>query len=93
MRKKIYYLLFLFLCFTSIPLIAQNVEINGIIIEATTNDPLPGVTVQVKGKDIGTVTDIDGKYSIKANKGDIYNRQIKKFPTEKQNVSLKHILT
>lgn len=25
--------------------------------------------------------------------GDIYNRQIKKFPTEKQNVSLKHILT
>ena len=25
--------------------------------------------------------------------GDCYNRQIKKFPTEKQNVSLKHILT
>jgi len=25
--------------------------------------------------------------------GGIYNRQIKKFPTEKQNVSLKHILT
>lgn len=24
---------------------------------------------------------------------DKYNRQIKKFPTEKQNVSLKHILT
>lgn len=24
---------------------------------------------------------------------DLYNRQIKKFPTEKQNVSLKHILT
>lgn len=71
MRKKIYYLLFLFLCFTSIPLIAQNIEINGIIIEATTNEPLPGVTVQVKGKDIGTVTNMDGKYSIKANKGDI----------------------
>lgn len=25
--------------------------------------------------------------------GNNYNRQIKKFPTEKQNVSLKHILT
>lgn len=71
MRKKIYYLLFLFLCFTSIPLIAQNVEINGIIIEATTNEPLPGVTVQIKGKDTGTVTNMDGRYSIKANKGDI----------------------
>ena len=29
-----------------------------------------------------------------ASKWDVcYNRQIKKFPTEKQNVSLKHILT
>lgn len=27
------------------------------------------------------------------NEAFIYNRQIKKFPTEKQNVSLKHILT
>ena len=27
------------------------------------------------------------------NSIDSYNRQIKKFPTEKQNVSLKHILT
>lgn len=26
-------------------------------------------------------------------KNSYYNRQIKKFPTEKQNVSLKHILT
>ena len=28
-----------------------------------------------------------------ASYADFYNRQIKKFPTEKQNVSLKHILT
>ena len=28
-----------------------------------------------------------------ADQGISYNRQIKKFPTEKQNVSLKHILT
>ena len=33
-------------------------------------------------------------YKVKTKKGSaIYNRQIKKFPTEKQNVSLKHILT
>lgn len=30
---------------------------------------------------------------LKVQPGAIYNRQIKKFPTEKQNVSLKHILT
>lgn len=38
-------------------------------------------------------------YRNKVNSGQVaqyvkkYNRQIKKFPTEKQNVSLKHILT
>lgn len=30
---------------------------------------------------------------VKIDKATMYNRQIKKFPTEKQNVSLKHILT
>lgn len=30
---------------------------------------------------------------LKTKYTNLYNRQIKKFPTEKQNVSLKHILT
>jgi len=30
---------------------------------------IPGVTVQVKGTTIGTITDIDGKYSISVNQG------------------------
>uniref|UniRef100_UPI00321A649B SusC/RagA family TonB-linked outer membrane protein n=2 Tax=Bacteroides TaxID=816 RepID=UPI00321A649B len=67
----IHFLLFLFLCITSIPLAAQNIEIKGIVTEAATNEPLPGVTVSIKGKDTGTVTDMDGKYSIKTNQGDI----------------------
>ena len=71
MRRKIQFLLFLFLCITSIPLAAQNIEIKGIVTEAATNEPLPGVTVSIKGKDTGTVTDMDGKYSIKTNQGDI----------------------
>ena len=62
MRRKIHFLLFLFLCMASIPLAAKD-------IEATTNEPLPGVTVRVKDKDTGTITDADGKYSIKAGKG------------------------
>lgn len=71
MSKKIHLLLFLLFCIASIPLAAQNIEVKGIVTEATTNEPLPGVTVQIKGKDTGTVTDIDGKYSVKADKGDI----------------------
>lgn len=58
MRRKIYFLLFFFLCLTSIPLAAQDIEIKGMVTEATTNEPLPGVTVRVKGKDTGTVTDM-----------------------------------
>lgn len=71
MSKKIHFLLFFFLCLASIPLVAQNIEVKGVVTEATTNEPLPGVTVKVKGKDTGTVTNMDGKYSVKANKGDI----------------------
>ena len=69
MRRKIYFLLFLFLCMASIPLAAQDIEVKGVVTEATTNEPLPGVTVRVKDKDTGTITDADGKYSIKAGKG------------------------
>ena len=53
MRRKIYFLLFFFLCLTSIPLAAQDIEIKGMVTEATTNEPLPGVTVRVKDKDTG----------------------------------------
>lgn len=35
----------------------------------------------------------DKKKAANYYQGITYNRQIKKFPTEKQNVSLKHILT
>lgn len=71
MSKKIHFLLFFFLCLTSIPLAAQNIEVKGVVTEATTNEPLPGVTVKIKSRDTGTVTDIDGKYTVKANKGDV----------------------
>ena len=54
MSKKIHFLLFFFLCLASIPLVAQNIEVKGVVTEATTNEPLPGVTVKVKGKDTGT---------------------------------------
>ena len=49
MRRKIHFLLFLFLCMTSIPLTAQDIEVKGVVTEAATNEPLPGVTVRIKG--------------------------------------------
>lgn len=32
-------------------------------------EPLPGVSVSVKGTTLGTITDIDGKYTLKVHEG------------------------
>ncbi|UZR98951.1 SusC/RagA family TonB-linked outer membrane protein [Chondrinema litorale] len=52
-------------------LLAQDEQIiKGNIIDES-KDPLPGVSVIIKGTTKGTVTDFDGNYSINANSGDI----------------------
>lgn len=61
----------LFTCFllASFSIIyAQEQTITGTVTDATEN-PLIGVTVSIVGTNTGTITDIDGKYSIKANAG------------------------
>ena len=49
---------------------AQSYQISGKVTDAADNSPIPGVTVQTQAK-VGVMTDIDGSYTIKANKGDI----------------------
>ena len=44
--------------------VKQTKTIRGIVIEQTTNDPLPGASVYDKGTTIGTTSDIDGKYQL-----------------------------
>ena len=46
--------------------LAQNQTIKGVVKDASTNDPLPGVNVVVKGTTTGTITDFDGNYTISA---------------------------
>jgi len=46
-------------------LLAQTVVITGTVASAIEGEgPIPGVTVQVKGTTIGTITDINGKYTL-----------------------------
>lgn len=47
--------------------VAQEVTVSGTVTDEADNSPLPGVTVIVKGTTQGTITDIDGKYSLKAD--------------------------
>lgn len=43
-----------------------NITVKGTVIGAEDNEPMPGVSVLVKGTTTGTITDIDGKYELSA---------------------------
>lgn len=61
-------LLFCFLFIGS--LYAQEYEVTGKVTDVS-NNPLPGVSVLIKGTAQGVTTDFDGKYTIKVKDGDI----------------------
>ena len=57
--------LFAFLTFLGFQVLqAQAQEISGTITSSETGEGVPGVTVLVRGTTIGTITDIDGTYTI-----------------------------
>jgi TonB-linked SusC/RagA family outer membrane protein len=45
---------------------AQEIQINGKVVSATDSEPLPGVSVVLKGTTTGTTTDINGEFSVVA---------------------------
>lgn len=49
--------------------VQKEFEISGIVTDET--GPLPGANISVKGKNISTRSDFDGKYKIKVNVGDV----------------------
>ncbi|GAO29683.1 carboxypeptidase-like regulatory domain-containing protein [Geofilum rubicundum] len=50
---------------------SQQINVTGQITDRTNGDKIPGVSISVKGTTLGTVSDIDGSYSIMANTGDV----------------------
>ena len=68
MKTKIYSFL-LMLLFT-VSGFAQSYEVVGTVSDSD-NQPLPGVSVSVKGTTEGTTTDFDGKYTLQVNNGDV----------------------
>lgn len=74
-NRKIYKYLFLYLLFVlcnlfSQEVTAQNMLLKGVISEAN-GEPLIGVNIVVKGTTEGTISNLDGEYSIRADKGEI----------------------
>ena len=52
----------------SINLMAQTITQTGVVVDQN-NEPMIGVTVQTKGTVTGGITDLDGNFTIKCNKG------------------------
>jgi len=50
---------------------AQTKRITGTIVSSDDSKPMPGVTIKVKGAKTGTVSAVDGTYSIAANPTDV----------------------
>ena len=68
MRKKIT----LFCAFLLIGIslaIAQAVQVTGVVVSSEDDLPVVGASILVKGTSNGTITDIDGKFTLKVNKG------------------------
>ena len=62
--------LLIVLCTAFASAFAQQVTITGTVTDDI-DEPLPGVSVVIKGQKQGVMTDIDGHYQIKAQIGDI----------------------
>jgi iron complex outermembrane recepter protein len=74
----------LFMCQLSF---AQT-KISGTITDATSKEPLIGVSVQVKGKVIGTITDTKGGFALNTNTPTPFNLVITSIGYETQEVSV-----
>ena len=63
MKRLTLFMLFLFLSFGFVK--AQQLEIDGKISDKQTGEPLIGANISIKGTNLGTVSDMEGKFHIK----------------------------
>lgn len=67
--KHLLGILLLFLTFINSQ--AQEMTVTGTVTDTSDGLPIPGVSVVVKGTTIGTITSIEGTYSLVVNHGDV----------------------
>ena len=66
-KNRFLSLLLLFMAFISVQVYAQDVKVSGTVIAEADKFPIIGANIVVKGTTIGTVTDIDGNFSVEAS--------------------------
>jgi outer membrane receptor protein involved in Fe transport len=70
MKKKLL-MLFLGVILLNMQVIAQQITVTGKVTSSDDGLPLPGVSVKIKGKVGGVITDASGNYSIKAQNDEV----------------------
>lgn len=71
MNKKLLLLLWLMALVSPLAALAQSVSVSGKVVSSEDGLGMPGVTIQVKNTQNGTVTDFDGNYSLSVDKNDV----------------------
>ena len=66
---------------------AAQVKISGTVTSAEDDEPLPGVSILVKGTQKGTTTNFDGNYSIEVSPGSVLQFSYIGYLTKEVNVS------
>lgn len=89
MKKQILQLILIMM--VALPSFAQQRTVTGSVVDAL-GEGIPGVTVLVRGSSQGTVTDIDGKYSIDGESNDILVFSFVGFQSENETIGARSII-
>ena len=83
---------FLMLMVVSFSASAQTLTITGKVTDGADKSSLPGVSILVKNKGKGATTDMDGNYSVSANKGDTLEFSFIGYNTAKKVVGTSNVI-
>ncbi len=64
MKKNQFLLVILLIFFAQISF--SQIKVNGVLTDQSTGDPLIGASVRIKNTNVGTITDLDGKFGLNA---------------------------
>jgi TonB-linked SusC/RagA family outer membrane protein len=84
-------LLMLLAMLISVSVMGQR-EITGTIIDESSDDTLIGASILVKGTDAGTTTDLDGRFTITVNTGDVLIISYTGYTSQEVTVGVSNVL-
>ncbi|MFC4871684.1 SusC/RagA family TonB-linked outer membrane protein [Negadavirga shengliensis] len=68
-----------------------EIEVSGTVTDEN-GEPMPGVTVIIEGTSVGTITDIDGKYTLEAEEGTVLIFSFVGYENQRRAVSSSNII-